>query len=907
MGKTLKTLGTFAAIVGISFIPGINILAASLIVSAAVNIHKAATQQKLEVGTITSNRRSSVQFQVINTNRSLPVVYGKTHMAGTVIDVRPKSDDLYTVIAYCLGPAKSGSTAELGIGAIGDIKLDGKVAQFADGTYASPFSNSNLVIERHLGESTQSADFSMSLQFSEWTSAHQGQGIAYTVARYRRRRSATVENQAYTGFPGQSADITGSKILDIRTGDQIVSSNPAICLYDYLTNDIYGAGVQESEINTGSFIDEANFCDQVIQTSPGGPTQTRFTCNGVLDTGNTIANNVAEILTSCRGQLIDDGGKLRLLINKAVITSSIAFNTDNIVGDWVVNIPKLGDKKNVMNATYVDASRNYQPNSVIFPSRSADFQFLENDGGFISPGRLDLPFTDNHFGALQIAMVILRESRRLVTAQFIAKEDALLATPGSVINITHEFPGWTNKPFRIVGMAITSGDLVHVTVQEYDEDIYDLTQQFDDDDIQDTELPDAFFAPPPDSVTLSSGTGSLVGKCSWTAATGSFIDHFEVEARHTTNSGGDNIYSPISHPDHDRRTALIPGVDQGQVWQTRVRQVNSFGQISDFVESNLHTMQLHTPANPTFATPIPTSGSIIYGFTFGDNVSRIDIYSRQHGNAGGADPLQDDNYLAYSVLRDASETSKEMATVEGNYRRTILVSRNLSDERGADSGILETQTLTASLGISPDGAPVDLTSTFIDGNSIDISWETGSNAVDLSHIFVDGLHVATNNYPGLRTLSLENVINLVPLRAYVIKVRDVLNSNLSFFSTAITRTTSGSVLDTPIPRSAFGGYDGDLGEGFDPDEFPNIRVIFIAGDNAAAASHTLEVDSGGGFFPVVTTSPGQTEFVHQDNSKTLNGVTVDYRIRAFQTGFITSAYSIVLPVTYFASTFEGFE
>lgn len=45
-----------------------------------------------------------------------------------------------------------------------------------------------------------------------------------------------------SGNPVLTAIIKGRRILDIRDGQIKYSKNPALCLYDYMVNDVYGTG-----------------------------------------------------------------------------------------------------------------------------------------------------------------------------------------------------------------------------------------------------------------------------------------------------------------------------------------------------------------------------------------------------------------------------------------------------------------------------------------------------------------------------------------------------------------------------------------------------------------------------------------------------------------------------------------
>ena len=172
----------------------------------------------------------------------------------------------------------------------------------------------------HTGTDAQEADTGLQARYPNdgniinpvawWTAAHRGVGIAYMPIELY------YHPEIYRGIPAVSAIIKGQKVYDPRNPDPVPanrwawSNNPALCILDYLTSKRYGAqaryperddGVLEtSEIDEASFIAAANYCDMMVTTYMGGAMQKRFECNGWIDTGRTIAQNMAELLTSCR-------------------------------------------------------------------------------------------------------------------------------------------------------------------------------------------------------------------------------------------------------------------------------------------------------------------------------------------------------------------------------------------------------------------------------------------------------------------------------------------------------------------------------------------------------------------------------------------------------------------------------
>jgi hypothetical protein len=88
--------------------------------------------------------------------------------------------------------------------------------------------------------------------------------------------------------------------------------NPALCIRDYLLSDVYGPGLSETDLDETSFGAMADYCDETVDIPSS--TQNRYTCNGWLDTSRPMQNVLDELLTSCRGNLVLQGGTYRLFI-----------------------------------------------------------------------------------------------------------------------------------------------------------------------------------------------------------------------------------------------------------------------------------------------------------------------------------------------------------------------------------------------------------------------------------------------------------------------------------------------------------------------------------------------------------------------------------------------------------------
>ena len=86
-------------------------------------------------------------------------------------------------------------------------------------------------IQTFSGTDTQLAPSDLVGQVSNWTTDHRLRGIAYVYVQLDYD-----PDMFPNGIPNISAEIKGKKLFDFRDNSTEFSSNPALCIYDYLTD-----------------------------------------------------------------------------------------------------------------------------------------------------------------------------------------------------------------------------------------------------------------------------------------------------------------------------------------------------------------------------------------------------------------------------------------------------------------------------------------------------------------------------------------------------------------------------------------------------------------------------------------------------------------------------------------------
>jgi predicted phage tail protein len=523
------------------------------------------------------------------TNNFIPVIYGTRRIAGTRVFVATGDDPvgefngiLYLVYVLCEGE----------VDAITDILIDDLPT--SDARFA--YSNS-VLINTFLGTDVQTADADFIAADIGWTSEHRLKGLAYITVRLKWN------SNAFSSIPNITALVRGKKVYDTRTATTAYSTNPALCIRDYLTNNRYGKGLAAGSIDDSSISAAATFYDNTVTFWTSGTVGKLFEFNAVIDTEQKIIDNLKDMLFCCRGFLPYTNGVYQLIPDKSA-SSVFAFTTSNIVSGISIRGESKEDKYNKVILTFTDPDNSFQENTAIFPDAS-DTSYLVADNNVELVGDFELPCITNYYAARDLARVFLLRSRNALRCAFNANSDALNLSVGDVVTVTHPTPGFSAKPFQVEELTINYDGTCRVSLLEYDSSIYTYDPASEQLSYPDTDLPNPYSIAAPTSfvvteTTYLSSDGTLVPeiKITWTASADAFVDYYEFEFKKSADTAYQSAiaYQPV----YVNTFGVI-----GTTYNIRVRAVNSLGVTSSFLTSS------YTVVGDTTAPAIPTTPTIV--------------------------------------------------------------------------------------------------------------------------------------------------------------------------------------------------------------------------------------------------------------------------------------------------------
>ena len=453
--------------------------------------------------------------QLINKSsniQKIPVIYGERLVGGTRVFVSTgggKSNQ-YLYIALVLS---EGEVEEIGDIYINDVlSTDPKFgisSEFPSGGFSGllerMFGN-KVTIEKYTGTDDQAPTTLFDEANDNWTSAHQLKGVAYLAMRFK------YDQDLFSSIPEIRAVVKGKKVYDPRTQTTGWSDNPALCLRDYLTNSRYGKGLPVAAIDDASIIQAANDCDSLVTPFSGSGSISLFKYDAIVDTGETIFDNVKKILASMRGILPYSNGQYSLLVDKDQ-SSTFTLTEDNILSDIKIVSSSKENKFNQVTAKFPNPAKRWELDTVTYPDSGSteETQFLTEDNQQILSKEITLHNVTNAYRAKDLARIACLASRRQsLTVSVTCTSEALNIAVGDIVTIEHDSLGWTGEAvqeFRVMGMVLDDSGEVDLTLQQYDSSIYPWVEQSEAADNPETTLPDPFFTAP---VTNPTSTGQAV-------------------------------------------------------------------------------------------------------------------------------------------------------------------------------------------------------------------------------------------------------------------------------------------------------------------------------------------------------------------------------------------------------------
>lgn len=522
----------------------------------------------------------------------IPVVYGTREVGGTIVFMNTtnpddgddvKNDLLHLIVVWCEGGIDGVEDLWLNKISINDSKFDAK-----DGgrwAHAVHFPNG-------MGNYTYSY-----LKEAGWDAASKNHKLQGLACSYIRLEWSIADDAPFTGVPDLTAIIRGKKVKNLHTGAVEYSENPAYILHDYLTASIYGKELAASEIYLQSFKDAATVCDTLVPQYQGASeTQKLFTCNQVIDTAQSILDNVELLGKSMRGIIPIINGQLHLIIEQDEPVTPEGLSEREFKSKIQYSSGGKNKRYNRVIVEYIDKEALYSEQDAIYPEPDSELeqQWLNEDNGVLLEHRFKVSGCTNYYEARQMARVIAMLSRESINFTVTANPIALQYTVGDIVPISVKKLGWDEKPFRLIKSNLQDNGDYKLTFKEHQPYIYNWLSGVIRPPIPDSNLPNPRQVAAPTELTATALDDGHV-KISWVSA----YTYFDVQI-YRNNTLIKRTVTP--QPEY-----IITDLDAGS-FEIDIRARSNMGYHSEFVTLSFDVL---TPGEPIVSIDSATYNTLV--------------------------------------------------------------------------------------------------------------------------------------------------------------------------------------------------------------------------------------------------------------------------------------------------------
>jgi len=410
------------------------------------------------------------------TNNKLPVVYGSAYVGGIITDLSITEDNqqLYYVLSLSeVTNTNSGQTPDNF--SFGNIYYGGKLVQFqGDGhTVSGLLDESTGIVDTKVNGLIQiflykNGSNTPTNSSQSAISVMQADGLIYKwdSTKLMTNCAFAIIHLSYNA----SAGVTGIQQTQFLVNNPRYA--PGDCMLDYFTNTVYGAAIPLSQIDTTTLTALNTYSAQTFNG------QQRFQFNGVVDTTQTILNNLQD-MANCTDSLIkynEITAKWGVIVQTPAYSIAMDINDSNMISALSVSPLDVSSSYNIAEVKFPDKANRDTFNTAIF-------DLAQIDPGLLFPNEpinkqsFALPYVDNSISAQYIAIRFLKSAREDLQLQVSINFIGLQLEAGDIVTVTNSNYGWVAKLFRISKVIQTfQNDGVikaDLTLMEYNPSVYD--------------------------------------------------------------------------------------------------------------------------------------------------------------------------------------------------------------------------------------------------------------------------------------------------------------------------------------------------------------------------------------------------------------------------------------------------
>jgi len=272
------------------------------------------------------------------------------------------------------------------------------------------------------------------------------------------------------GNPNVTCTVLGRKVYDPRTGKTEYSTNPALCLRDFILSKRYGLGrwFSEEDLDNDSWMDSADYCDEIITFLDGSGAQVqakRYELNMIIDEKRSALEWLQEILANFCGYIVYSDGLLKLKVERET-PISYRFNDDSCF-DLKIQPLTLDNTPNHYEVSIVDPLNNWSVVKCLVDDY-ADQKRRQK----ITTKEVSLEGVTSQNQALRLAR-FYRDYNLVCPLQlsFTTGLQAMHLEPGDVVTVSYHNV-FNGLPIRITEIKETNKGTFEISGRQYNDTIY---------------------------------------------------------------------------------------------------------------------------------------------------------------------------------------------------------------------------------------------------------------------------------------------------------------------------------------------------------------------------------------------------------------------------------------------------
>jgi len=441
-----------------------------------------------------SANNEGILLNKTGTVHNIPVVYGQRKVGGTIVFMSTdgsRNENLYMAVVLSEGRVQSIDPEK--------IFIDGVVQS------DSRFLGYKTIIGM-FGEDNQTAS-PLLKEAPGWTDDHRLRGVSFLACKFVMPEVTTQEQSdkmPWQGMPQIQAIIKGKMIASAATAgasdyetetndlSNVASSNPADVILDFLRNPRYGVGLSNDRIDFASFAAARNIYNTRVTYADGGEGYLHQ-INAVINTGETLLNNLKKLLVHCRSALPYVQGKFKLIpLDSGSTTSPVDptptpvfdIEPEHIVDGIGIIDQGIRNQANQVRVAYIDPNaggdtkgEDWSVNEVIYPTTGSarDLEMLAEDGNKRVIREYNLEYCTNSSQAAYHAKLLCENERRIKTLSVTCTPELHEVEVGDIIRLYYPRLGINYAFYRVMGTEIKPDYSVELALREHQPATYTFT------------------------------------------------------------------------------------------------------------------------------------------------------------------------------------------------------------------------------------------------------------------------------------------------------------------------------------------------------------------------------------------------------------------------------------------------